>query len=238
MSTATLPSATPTPRTRRRQPGRIGGWVLIGLGVLVLMTGGGMFAAHFAGRDADGYFSSPDARVAAPGYAVASQQLDLADLGAAENLVSDVVGRVRVEATSARERPVFVGIAPQGRVDRYLDGVSRSEVTDVHDNGHVEAVALPGDRRPAPPAEQGFWAASATGTGTQALTWKVQEGRWAVVVMNADGSRGVAADITVGAKSNIVLWLAIGLTGLALVIGGVGAALLVSSGRSPRPDMR
>ncbi len=51
-----------------------------------------------------------------------------------------------------------------------------------------------------PPAEQTFWVASATGAGEQTLEWEPEDGSWNVVVMNADGSRGVAADLSIGAE--------------------------------------
>jgi len=57
--------------------------------------------------------------------------------------------------------------------------------------------------------------------GTQTVTWKVREGDWSVVLMNADGSRGVSADIDLGAKLSFLLWVAIGLLmGGVLVTGG------------------
>jgi hypothetical protein len=38
--------------------------------------------------------------------------------------------------------------------------------------------------------------------GTQTVTWKVREGDWSVVLMNSDGSRGIAADIDLGAGAS------------------------------------
>jgi hypothetical protein len=83
------------------------------------------------------------------------------------------------------------------------------------------------------PAKASFWAATATGPGTQALTWKPDVGRWAVVVMNADGSRGVAADVSVGAKTGALLPVGIGLFALALLIVIASAALFVVALRTP-----
>jgi hypothetical protein len=87
----------------------------------------------------------------------------------------------------------------------------------------------------APPTEESFWAASASGVGTQTLTWKVRDGDWSVVLMNADGSRGVGADVDLGAKLSFLLWVAIGLLiGGVLVVGG-STALIVLAARRPRP---
>ncbi len=38
------------------------------------------------------------------------------------------------------------------------------------------------------------------GAGEQSLVWDVEEGNWSVVVMNADGSAGVDAGVSVGAS--------------------------------------
>ena len=72
-----------------------------------------------------------------------------------------------------------------------------------------------------PPADQPFWAASATGAGEQTLEWEPEDGSWEVLVMNADGSRGVAADLSIGAELDPLIWIGIGL----LVGGGLLAAV-------------
>jgi len=63
---------------------------------------------------------------------------------------------------------------------------------------------------------------------------KFREGDWSVVVMNADGSLGVDADISAGASVpflNELGWTALGSGSFALV---VGIALLVAGARRPQ----
>jgi hypothetical protein len=74
--------------------------------------------------------------------------------------------------------------------------------------------------------------ASTTGSGLRTLTWKVRNGSWRVVVMNSNGSRDVASELSIGASFPHLLTLAIALLGGGILI------LLVSSGviyRATRP---
>jgi hypothetical protein len=77
--------------------------------------------------------------------------------------------------------------------------------------------------------------ARVAGRGSQSLTWSVKQGRWAVVVMRPDGSRGVSADLAAGAKLPALLWASIGLLVFGILILSGGAALIYFvGGREPR----
>jgi hypothetical protein len=68
------------------------------------------------------------------------------------------------------------------------------------------------------------------------VTWEVREGDWSVVLMTADGSRGVAAEVDLGAKLSFLLWVAIGvLIGGALLLGGGIALIVLAARRGPPP---
>ena len=134
--------------------------------------------------------------------------------------------RARVAAGSAS---LFMGIAPADAVAGYLDGVVHDEITDWDSfNDHFENVEYSrneGTADPAAPGTEGFWVASVSGSGEQVLDWTIQSGEWAVVIMNADGSPGVSADVRFGvlAPSGLVaIGWALVVVGLLVAIGGIG----------------
>jgi hypothetical protein len=144
------------------------------------------------------------------------------------------LGTIRVTATGRSGKPIFVGIARTSQIDEYLGDVAHDEITDIEvDPFSVVSSRQPGAARPAAPTSQTFWARRASGADRETLTWPVQKGDWAVVVMNADGARGVQTGVSVGAKFGFLLWLGIGL----FVVGGLfavaTAAIYRGAGRRP-----
>ena len=74
-------------------------------------------------------------------------------------------------------------------------------LTDVDTSPFEARVRRP--RRQPPPGRPGglqIWVASEQGSGKQTLNWEIEDGDYSVVVMNADGSAGVDADISTGAN--------------------------------------
>jgi hypothetical protein len=207
--------------------------VLFGLAV---MAGGGFLLwADRTQRD-DGYLTTPTERFATPTYALTRTRLEVDTNEEGWVLNESWFGKVRIRGESRAGETLFIGIGPQAEVARYLGDVAHANVQDIDfDPFRATYLSVSGSAPQAPPTDQTFWAASASGVGEQTLTWKVREGDWSVVVMNADGSRGVDADIDLGAKLSFLLWVAIGLLiGGGLVTGG-SVALVVLAARRPRP---
>lgn len=204
---------------------RVGGWILVGFGGLLVLSAVALVVIHLTQRGKDGYYTSSTLQVAAPGYAVTSEGLHIGDLPSVAN---DVIGQVRVSARSSNGQALFVGIAPQNAVNGYLAGVARSEVTDV--NGSTVTYKTHAGTAPAGlPAHEGFWSSASSGGGQVTVTWKVKGGSWAIVVMNASGAPDVSAAVSAGAKTNLVLWAGLGFLLVGLVAGGAGSAMLWSS---------
>jgi hypothetical protein len=199
---------------------------LLGLFSLGLLAGGGVLLWGDAGKDDQGYLSTSRERFATGTYALATQNLDIDTDGAGWFLDRDRYGEIRLEVSS--EKPVFVGIARSRDVAAYLRGTQYDLVRDVsYSPFDADYRRVAGDERPPTPAGQDFWAASASGTGTQAVTWDVEDGDWSVVVMNADASRGVDADAKAGAELPFLASLGWGTLIAGLVALVIAATLAI-----------
>jgi len=220
-----VPQGAPPPRSGGGSGLRIGGWILAAVGGLLLAAGIALVVVHLTQRNSDGYYTSSTVRVAAPGYAVTSEALDIGDFPSG---ASDLVDRVRVSATSSTGQALFIGIAPQNAVNGYLAGVARSEVTEF--SGDSVSYRTHTGRAPGTtPARQGFWESSASGSGQVTTVWKVKGGTWSIVLMNANGAPRVNAAVILGAKTDLVLWVGLGLILVGLIAGGAGGAMVWSS---------
>jgi hypothetical protein len=201
---------------------------ILGLVAFALLLGGAAVVwADQTRRDADGYFTTSFERYDTGLFALTWEDVEIGDATDMPRWVVDSLGDLRVRASSATGDELFVGIGPADDVRAYLAGVGHAEVVDGFDPDEVRTT--PGEAPAAPPGEQGFWVASTMGGGHESLTWDVDAGSWSLVAMNADGSRGVAAEVQLGANPDFVLGL-----GLALLAGAavfaMGAGLVIFFG--------
>ena len=217
------------------------GSLLALVGLAAAIGGATALIAYGTGRDSDGYFTTSTQRFAGRGRALVSEEVDLGSESDAAGPVSlGDLANVRVRAEGVGGRAIFVGIGPRSQVAAYLEGAPYDEVTDVnYDPFRVTYVAHAGLRAPAPPAQQDFWAARASGPGQQTLTWDLEGGTWSLVVMNADAAPVVAANLQLGVKIKILLPFGIGLLVGGLIVLAIGVTMIVfgarGGGRAPPP---
>ncbi len=226
--------APPPPAQSRWGAGRI---VLLVLGTLatlfalVLLATGGALVWAYTQRDADGYFHTDAHSFSTPSYALESDDLDIGSEGPDWLFEEGRLAKIRIEGTSTRSTPTFIGIGPKDQVDRYLRSVAHGIVRDVNfDPFRVSIREVPGGRPSPSPGELSIWAASDSGPNPT-VTWDLAEGSWVAVVMNADGSRAVSADLTFGARVGWFIWVMIGILVLGLLVLAAGAVMIFFGAR-------
>jgi uncharacterized protein DUF4389 len=204
-------------------PGRV---IAVVLGSVLGLSGLGGLAGSAALLIADqglrdgGFVSVPTQVVSSRGYAVVLGDVRVETAGADSALPERFFGDVRMRVTpTGSSAPVFAGIARESDVAAYLGGVGRT----LSGSGSQRDVDVPGGEPAVPPETLDIWAAQSSGQGVQDALWTPQDGRWSAVVMNADGSRGVNADVQFGAE---LPWLgaagfAVLVMSLLLLAGGV-----------------
>ena len=216
-----MDTVLPAPKTSRPGAARIAVATTLGVVGALLLAAGIAGIVTRASSDG-GYVSTGTHTYSSNGRAIVTDAMHVG------TFPDWLVAKLRVKASS--DKPLFVGVGRRADVDRYLAGVARSTIEDVsYGPFDVSYSAQPGSAIPARPATQSFWQTSSTGVGLRTVAWKVRHGSWRVVVMNADGSPGVATEAKVGATVHgalAVVLVALAL-GLALV---AGAAALVLRG--------
>jgi hypothetical protein len=217
------------------------------LGLGLLAAGASLGWALGTQRDDTGFFTTPDERFETDSFALTTADIDLGRPGRDDWWADRDLATVRITVDNADARPVFVGIGPASDVEAYLAGVPHDDITDVDFDRHsveYRRENAGGISAPAPPADQAFWVARASGANSQSLTWDLEPGRWAIVVMNADATTAVVADIELGGRIDYLAQIAIGLgiSGLmmlamatAMIVGGVGRARVAPDAPIPLP---
>jgi hypothetical protein len=191
-------------------------------GSLGLLAGGSaLLWADRTQRDDAGYISAGEQSYRTTGYALTSEQIDLSVPHMMAGSIEDLIGtlRARIEAADPG-REVFLGIARSADAERYLAGAAYASIGDVA-SGTDNVTEHRGGPISVPPDQTDIWVARTTGSGTQEVTWKPENGSWTVVAMNADASAGLNLDVQAAATLPGLPWV------VGCLLGGGGLFLLV-----------
>jgi len=210
-------------RTSNWTGGRITALVIGGLLVLIslvlLGAGGTALWADRTQREG-GYVTTDVHKFSTAGSVLATESTHLGSPGVGWLYSPDVLGKVRIRVTPlSAGSALFVGIGRSADVDRYLAGVNRTVITEFWGD---KTETVDGGKPASPPGTQDFWVASATGSGPQTVFWDPRGGSWSVVVMNSDGSPGIAVGADLGARVPALVWITLGVLvfGVPLFLGG------------------
>jgi hypothetical protein len=206
------------------------GCLLVLPGVGLLFGGGALGVVGLAARDNAGWMSIDLNRLESSGVAVTTDDLVL-NVEGQPGLINWLDLQGRVTARSLDGRPVFIGVAPADAVQAYLGGATHDRVTMVDRHGVPTYDHTSGAAKVAPPVDQSFWDSRVSGAATQDLTWTLRNGRWAVAVMNADGSSGVAVASTAAVRIGTLWPFVFALLGSGIVLAGTGAGLIIAGVR-------
>jgi hypothetical protein len=203
----------------------------LGAAAVLLLAVGALGLYGEVKKDDDGYLSTSYHRFTTERSAIATEDLDIdGGNGAGWFIDHDSYGKARIQVQGPK--PVFVGIARSRDVDAFLRGTDHARLRDVDyspfsadlvDHESASAPGLPGARR--------IWVASSQGAGRQTIAWDVRHGDWSVVVMNADGSAGVDADVRLGANLPVIRDIGFTAFGLGVVLALASAGVLVLARR-------
>jgi hypothetical protein len=176
-------------------------------------------------RDPDNFFTTGPHEFTSPTFAISTDDLEVVADAPRWLFDEDRLGTIRVRA-SGSEAPLFVGVARTSEVVRFLDNVPHEVATGVGtDPFDVETRQAVGTRAPGTPVSATFWETSTTIEGSGTLVWDVEPGRWGVVIMNADGSAGIDAQLELGAKVGFLVPVGVSFTvgGALIMMIGLGA---------------
>jgi len=199
---------------------------VMAIGALGLAVPGfALLVADQTARDDTGFLMSGHETFETPTYAIASGDLRLHGDAPPAFAPSALLGDTKVTAVRTDGSAIFLGIGPADDVRAYLAEVEHATLVDITD-GEPTYRTTTGGQPAVAPEKADFWAAQASGSGTQEVTWAPDNGDWTVVVMNGDASRGVDVTMTAGAEIPSVPWVIGILLALAVIGLLMGTALV------------
>jgi hypothetical protein len=190
------------------------------LGLLLTLIG---LVVTLAGAAASFWLVGPDNTISTGSQSLTSK-------GLAVITAPDLLDRhgPTLHVTATGNKPMFVGVGQDLDVSNYLAGAAHTRVIryDVPSTFSTQQMRG-GTPRLTPPGELDWWVAKSGGNGPRSIAWPIEDGRFDVVVMNADGSPAVGADVRFGVEVHRGFGICLLVLGAGIVVLALGLSLAV-----------
>jgi hypothetical protein len=201
---------------------------------LVLVLGGGL--AALSGGAVLALFGSDSKVTSNPEHLSTTTRALVTDIGEIEGArgFGSIFGDPRLHISVADQaHGVFIGIGPAAAVDRYLSGAAVDKVTDFGlEPFHLDTTHHDGSATPQRPDSQTFWVSHNNGPRGE-LDWRITDGSYRLVVMNADGAAGVDLNARLGLTIPHLYGIGTGVLIGGLAIAVVGVVLFITGLQMP-----
>ncbi|MFK4083045.1 hypothetical protein ACI2LF_02985 [Kribbella sp. NPDC020789] len=199
------------------------------LGLLLTLIG---LVVGVAGAAAAFWLVGPDNTISTGGRSLSSDGLAVVT---APDLLDRHGPTLRVSVTGSK--PLFVGIAQDLDVTDYLAGAAHTRVIRYDVPSTISTQTMNGfTSKLTPPGDLDWWVAKSAGPGDQSVAWPMQDGRYSVVVMNADGTPAVDAKVSFGIELHRSFGISLLVLGAGLVALTLGITLAFRRGSTELPD--
>ena len=181
------------------------------LGLLLSLAG---LVVTVAGAVAAFWLVGPDNTISTSGRELTSQ-------GLAVITAPDLLDRhgPTLHVTATGDKPLFVGVGQDLDVRDYLADAAQTRLIRFDPPARFGTQDMRGrTAKLTPPGNLDWWVAK-SGTGQPSVAWPIGDGRYDVVVMNADGSPAVGAEVRFGVEVHRAF-------GICLLALGAGIAVL------------
>ena len=216
----------------------VGCIVLLVVGIIFALAGVALLSLNM-GTDSDGYQQSSVYEIRSDTYAFVLWVKSSSFPSYLTWMSPKDIGQTRWTIESNTGKELFVGWAEDVEGENYLNtGIMFStpptwhrSIASYHSEIEIPEPVTYNQNPPSrPPSQETFWLESLQSTETSTITWdafwdNVQD-RKILIIMNADGSRNVQADIQLGFKVPIFSWLPSVLIPVGLILCVIGVFLI------------
>ena len=238
---------------KRKEP-----WGIVHIGVLLfsvvllvaafglIMGGTSLRGIQEIMTDEEGFIMSNTKRLDVSSYGIVVEDMDFDIDPIAWRWFETSGGFLRFKIITESNNPgkeIFVGVARVQDAYNYIEPIEYHEIVDMDlgwdrtDFGasYTQYMLHDGDAPAAPPTIHSFWVVHGSASEPQTLTWEPEAGNYYLVMMNADGSAGVDADVRIGVQIPFFGGLGNILLTTGIVVGVFGVLMLYFTIRRNQP---